>query len=84
LFCSRCGEELDAGVSYCRACGATSEVEKLAGAVNGVVALAVRPCLWALAFVCVATLLVVVGLADYAIFGAAFIYAAWAVLRRRG
>jgi hypothetical protein len=84
LFCSRCGDELEAGARYCGACGATSEAERLTGAVNGVVNLAVKLVAWALAFAFVATLLVVVGLGGYAVVGAALICAAWAALRRRG
>ena len=84
MFCSRCGDELEPSATYCRACGVTSEVERLAGTVNSVANLAVKLVARALAFTFVATLLVVVGLGGYAVVGAAFICAAWAFLRRRG
>jgi hypothetical protein len=84
VFCSRCGDELERGATRCGACGATSEVERLAGAVNGAVDLAVRLFTWAFAFAFVATLLVVVGLGDYAVVGAALICATWGAVRRRG
>ena len=84
MFCSRCGDELEAGARCCGGRGSTSEAERLAGAVNGVANLAVKLVAWAFAFTFVATLLVVVGFGGYAIVGAAFICAAWALLRRRG